>query len=126
MFPNGTLHLSWNEFQTNVAESFQRVKQNQEYCDVTLACEGVQLIRAHRVVLSVGSTFFINILQKTQEHNHPLLYIRYIYKLVQFVHTCQSILNIYKIMSLSSGELTKRKLILYWTSSTVARPELNK
>ena len=54
MSPNGTLHLSWSEFQTNVAESFQSVRQDQEYCDVTLACEGEQLIRAHRVVLSTS------------------------------------------------------------------------
>ena len=74
MSPQGTLHLSWSDFQTNVAKSFQIVRQDQEYCDVTLACEGEQLIRAHRVVLSAGSTFFRNILQKTQEHH--LLYIR--------------------------------------------------
>ena len=65
--------LKWNDFQENVAGSFQDLKD--DFCDVTLASEGNQYIEAHRVILAASSTLLRDMLRKNK-HSHPLLYMR--------------------------------------------------
>jgi len=66
--------LKWNDFEKNLSEGLKALKVANTFCDVTLACEDSQL-EAHRVVLSVCSNFFQNILTKNA-HSHPLLYLK--------------------------------------------------
>ena len=66
--------LKWNDFEKNLSEGLKALKVDDTFCDVTLACENSQL-EAHRVVLSVCSNFFRNILIKNC-HSHPLLYLK--------------------------------------------------
>lgn len=66
--------LKWNDFEKNLSEGLKALKVDNRFCDVTLACEDSQL-EAHRVVLSVCSNFFQNILTKNS-HSHPLLYLK--------------------------------------------------
>lgn len=66
--------LKWNDFEKNLSEGLRALKDEETFCDVTLACEDSQL-EAHRVVLSVCSDFFQNILSKNS-HSHPLLYLK--------------------------------------------------
>ena len=65
--------LKWNDFQKNVTSSFREIRE--DFCDVTLAGEGKQTIRAHKVILAASSNFFRDILKENQ-HPHPLLYLR--------------------------------------------------
>jgi hypothetical protein len=37
------------------------LKENNEFADVTLACEGGQQIEAHKVILAASSSFFQNL-----------------------------------------------------------------
>merc|ERR1712202_54678 len=67
--------LKWNQFQENVSHSFRELRDNNDFFDVTLACEDDQQIEAHKVVLSACSPFFRNILKKNN-HPHPLLYLK--------------------------------------------------
>ena len=46
-----------------------------DFHDVTLICDGDQQIKAHKVVLASVSQFFKNILTKNP-HQHPLIYLK--------------------------------------------------
>ena len=46
-----------------------------DFCDVTLVSEGNQQIKAHKVILASSSSVFMEIL-KSNQHNHPLIYMR--------------------------------------------------
>ena len=69
------LRLQWNDFKENVCSTFGDLRQDNEFTDVTLACEDGQQVEAHKVVLVASSPFFLNIL-KRNKHPHPLIYIK--------------------------------------------------
>ena len=66
--------LKWNDFQLNVSKSYDLLRQEELYCDVTLVSEDQKQMEAHKLVLSACSPFFKNILS-TNSHSHPLLYM---------------------------------------------------
>lgn len=67
--------LAWNEFQTSACNTFQDLYGDEDFADVTLACEDDKQIKAHKVILSSCSLFFKTILLKNP-HQHPLLYLK--------------------------------------------------
>jgi len=67
--------LKWNEFETNIRNSFRKIREEQNNFDVTLACDDGHQIEAHKVVLFAGSQFFSNILMNTK-HPHPFIYLK--------------------------------------------------
>ena len=67
--------LKWNDFQQNIASSYQELRKDSEFSDVTLVCEEDQQIEAHRVILTACSPFFSSILKKSK-HPHPMIYMR--------------------------------------------------
>ena len=69
------LCLQWNDFQENVNTAFGSLRQDNDFADVTLACEDGQQIEAHKVILASSSPFFQNLLKRNQ-HPHPLIYMR--------------------------------------------------
>ena len=69
------LCLKWNEFQGNVISSFGELRGDQDFTDVTLACEDRQF-EAHKLILSTCSPFFRKLLKKTNKQQHPLVYMR--------------------------------------------------
>ena len=69
------LCLKWNDFQGNVISSFGQLRGDQDFTDVTLACEDVQF-EAHKLILSTCSPFFRKLLKRTNKQQHPLLYMR--------------------------------------------------
>ena len=66
--------LKWNDFESSVANSFQSMRNDQDFLDVTLACEDDEQLQAHKVVLSACSLVFKNILKKNT-HSHPLIFL---------------------------------------------------
>ena len=68
------LTITWAEFKKNVETSFGEVKFTQDFADVTLVGEDYE-VEAHRLVLSSGSNFFQQLLNKTR-HPHPWLYLK--------------------------------------------------
>ena len=66
--------LKWNDFETNFQSSFQELRKNEAFLDVTLACEDKEF-QAHRVILSSCSSFFKSILQ-ANKHQHPWFYLK--------------------------------------------------
>ena len=69
------LCLKWNDFQENFLSGFKDLRSDEEFTDVTLACEDGQQIGAHKVVLTTSSPLFRNLL-KSNRHQHPLIYMR--------------------------------------------------
>ena len=63
------------DFKDNINASFESLRKNDDFADVTLACEDGQQIEAHKVILAASSTFFENLLRKNR-HVHPLIYLR--------------------------------------------------
>ena len=51
------------------------MRNDDDFSDVTLACDGDQSIEAHKFILAAPSTFF-SLQLKKNKHPHPLLYMR--------------------------------------------------
>jgi len=66
--------LHWKDFDTNMTKALKDLREENDFFDVTIACEDNQ-IQAHKVILSACSTFFRNILRR-HPHQHPLLYLK--------------------------------------------------
>ena len=69
------LCLQWNDFKDNVLTAFGSLREDKDFTDVTLACEDGQQVEAHKVILAASSPFFQNVL-KTNQHTHPLIFMR--------------------------------------------------
>ena len=69
------LCLKWNDFKENVNAAFGSSRENNEFADVTLACEDGHQIEAHKFILAASSPFFQNLLRRNK-HTHPLIYMR--------------------------------------------------
>jgi len=65
--------LRWGAHEKNLNKVFSDLRRDEHFCDVTIACEDLQL-QAHRVVLSAGSQLFNSILKK-HSHPYPLIYL---------------------------------------------------
>ena len=73
MISSDKLCVKWEDFQTNISRSLREIREDQEFSDVTLVCEGNMKIEAHKVILASGSTFFENILDRSPgDHLHPV------------------------------------------------------
>ena len=65
--------LRWNDFESNISVAFRELREEEDFFDVTLACDDNQ-VQCHKVILSACSPFFRAILRKNP-HQHPLLYL---------------------------------------------------
>ena len=70
------IQLAWSDFQIDATQSFQRLRTNQDFWDITLVSEEYHLIKAHRVILSAGSSFFRTVLTSLEANPHPMFYLK--------------------------------------------------
>ena len=69
------LCVKWNDnLQERLHTSFEKLRDDNDFTDVTLACED-QSVKAHKVILSASSPFFHKLL-KYHPHPQPLVYMR--------------------------------------------------
>ena len=54
--------LKWNDYESNLSKSFDEIRKEKDFFDVTLVCEDIQ-IEAHKLILGACSTFFKNVLR---------------------------------------------------------------
>ena len=52
------LCLQWNDFQDNIKGAFKNLRKENDFANVTLACEDGQQVEAHKVILAASSPFF--------------------------------------------------------------------
>ena len=69
------LCLQWNDFQDNIKSAFGNLREDNDFTDVTLACEDGQQVEAHKVILAASSPFFQKLFARNK-HPHPLVYMR--------------------------------------------------
>ena len=69
------LCLQWNDFQANIKIAFGDFREDNDFADVTLACEDGQQVEAHKVILAASSPFFQKLLGRNK-HPRPLIYMR--------------------------------------------------
>ena len=69
------LCLQWNDFKDNTISAFGSLREDNDFADVTLACEDGTQVEVHKVVLATSSPFFQKLL-KMNKHAHPLIYMR--------------------------------------------------
>merc|ERR1712086_1087793 len=67
--------LKWNDFETNIRDSFRELREEQDYFDVTIACDDGPTLEAHRIILSAGSQLFREIFRKSK-HQSPFVYLK--------------------------------------------------
>ena len=72
---NGAFLLKWNDFQTNASSTFKEMREDNDFVDVTLACDDKHKIKVHKMVLAASSSFFCDFLRQKQ-HPNPLIYLR--------------------------------------------------
>ncbi|KAH8270480.1 hypothetical protein KR018_010580 [Drosophila ironensis] len=66
--------LRWHNHQTSLLSTLPVLLDQSHLTDVTISAEGRQL-RAHRVVLSACSSFFMDIFRALEASNHPVIII---------------------------------------------------
>ena len=66
------IHLKCTAFLPNSFNSFSQLKASGIFTDVTLVSDDNMQIEAHKIILSVGSEYFRNILSD-KSHPHPML-----------------------------------------------------
>ena len=49
------LCLQWNDFQENIKNALRNLREDNDFADVTLACEDGQQVEAHKVILAASS-----------------------------------------------------------------------
>ncbi|KAH8379045.1 hypothetical protein KR009_002818 [Drosophila setifemur] len=66
--------LRWHNHQTSLLSTLPVLLDQSHLTDVTISAEGRQ-VRAHRVVLSACSSFFMEIFRALEASNHPVIII---------------------------------------------------
>lgn len=68
----GHINLKSSDFLTNIFSSFNNLHNSDLFTDVTLVTDDNKKIEAHKLILSVGSEYFRDILSD-KSHPHPML-----------------------------------------------------
>ena len=66
--------IKWDDFKTALSSSFEMLRKDNDFVDVTLISDGQKQFKGHKVVLSSCSPFFKAVF-KANQHDHPLLYL---------------------------------------------------
>ena len=64
------LCLQWNDFQANIKSAFGNLRDDNDFTDVTLACEDGQQVEAHKVILAASRLFSRSCLEGTSTLIH--------------------------------------------------------
>ena len=89
-FPSEKFCLKWNDYQKNLVTSYQGLRKDSDFSDVTLVCEENQQVEAHRIILAACSPFFSTVL-KRGKHSHPMIFIKgmkvkYLVAMMDFIY----------------------------------------
>ena len=69
------LCLNSNDFKENIVNAIGTLREINEFTDVTLTCDGDEVVQAHQLMLSSSSQYFRNVLKKTN-HPKPSIHLR--------------------------------------------------
>ena len=106
--------LNWRDHGLNASKAFRSLREDNNFCDVTIACEDGVLL-SHKVVLFASSLLFKDILKK-HTHPHPLVYLKNI--------NSRDMGALMDFMYLSEVEIQKSQLSSF--SAAAKEPGMNK
>lgn len=66
--------LRWNQHQANMLNVFGKLLQSEDFCDVTLACDGGSL-KCHKIVLAASSNYFQKLFMDNCS-DHPIVFLK--------------------------------------------------
>lgn len=96
--------LRWDSHQTHLQTMFTHQLEKGRFCDITLACQGGQTIRAHRSVLCACSGYFDSVLSNVTDKETLVIMkdcrIDEIKLLIEFMYNgeiCVEVVSIRKI-----------------------------
>ena len=75
MHSSERLCLQWNAFKENVTSAFGRLREDNDFSDVTLVSKDGKQVEAHRIVLASSSPFFMELL-RNHKRASPLIFIK--------------------------------------------------
>ena len=67
--------LNWTKFHDNISESYKELREDSNFSDVTLACDGNQQFKVHKLIIAASSQIFKEILI-SYNNSRPLIYLR--------------------------------------------------
>ena len=65
--------MVWNDFHSNVSNSFKSLRNKEDFSDVTLIGDDFKPVAAHKIILSSCSKYFNNTLKNIFSQKHPVL-----------------------------------------------------
>ena len=68
MGSDDVIFLRWNNFQQVATNSFRELREEKDFMDVTISCDGEQ-VKAHKVILSACSVTFRKLLKNNPAQN---------------------------------------------------------
>ena len=71
----GSFSLSHDQYHTMATETLKSLVTDEDFTDVTLACEGNQKIKAHKVILGSCSSTLRNIILSIDQP-FPVIYMK--------------------------------------------------
>ena len=77
--------VQWHDFKENISTSFENLRKDNDFADVTLACEDGKQVAAHQVILTSSSPVFWNILRENR-HAHPFIYMKDLLAILDFIY----------------------------------------
>ena len=60
--------LKWNDFSSNVQNSFQNLRKEEDFFDITLIGDDCKHVTAHKLVLSSSSAYFKTVFSKNKKY----------------------------------------------------------
>ena len=89
--------LNWKNFQDHLQDTVKGLKTDDEFSDVTLVCDNLRKIEAHKILLSACSPVFKNILQGSMKQT-MVIFLRGIdyedlESLIHFIYTGEVTIN---------------------------------
>ena len=85
--------ISWNEFKNTTVKNFQYFLSHPQLTDVTLAMEDNKEIKAHKIILCNGSTFFQKLFYKSPDKTyfnireiHPTISFKEFETIIKFIY----------------------------------------
>ena len=71
-----SVHFSLTNFQNHVTSTFDDIRSEEIFADVTLVSDDQVKMPAHRIVISASSPVLKSLLLMNPTHSHPLIYLR--------------------------------------------------
>ena len=68
--------FSWHTYSDHLRDILKELSSDDSFADVTLVTDDKKQMKAHRNILSAGSSVFKDILQINTSNSHPVIYLR--------------------------------------------------